>query len=194
MTYTVCLHGKGSECVAGVVPDNIAQYIKDECYDDFDVYRDKFLDDDVPEEFKIAEDEGSFYDVPSFYYKYGPHISCTVTVVDENGKEVAESEASDLEKEVEYVSASKAEYKPYFVWMSVEKGSWKAEIETDEPFDMSKLKLLAEKLCYDNDDCGILHVTRIEYDGEELEVEADCTDGKSYELEFYKDEKPEEDD
>ena len=31
MTYKISLHGWGSECVAGKIPDNVWKYIQDEC-------------------------------------------------------------------------------------------------------------------------------------------------------------------
>lgn len=193
MTYKISLHGWGSECVAGKIPDNVWKYIQDECDGDVETYKDKLDEDEVPEEFKIAEDESMFYDAVSFYRAYGPYDSCSVTVLDENDEEVAELDASDLKNETTYASASKADGKPYFVWESVEKGRWQTEIETDEPFDKDKLKLSVTKLSYNNYGASISHITAVEYDGIENEVEVDSTEGKSYELDFYKEDDKEED-
>ena len=193
MTYKISLHGWGSECVAGKIPDNVWKYIQDECDGDLETYKEKLDEDEVPEEFKIAEDESMYCDADGFYIEYGPYDSCSVTVLDENGEEVAELDASDLKNETTYTSASKADGKPYFVWESVEKGWWQTEIETDEPFDKDKLKLSVTKLSYDNDDTGTAHIVGVIYDDEQHDVEVDSAEGKSYELDFYKDDEKEED-
>lgn len=188
MTYKIYIGNWGAECVAGVIPDKIWKYIQDECDGDFDTYKDKLGEDEVPEEFKIAEDEGSYCDCDSFFNRYGPYSDGTLTVCDEDGhEEFMTIEAKDLPSETEYVSASMSDGKPYFVWASVEKGGWFVEVETDEPFDKSKLKLYKEKFSYDNDDTAHEFITRVEYDGEEYDVEVDSTRGKSYEVDFYKD-------
>lgn len=195
MTYKIYIGNWGAECVAGVIPDKIWKYIQDECDGDFDTYKDKLGEDEVPEEFKIAEDEGSYYDCESFFNRYGPYSDGTLTVCDEDGhKEFMTIEAKDLPSETECVSASMSDGKPYFVWASVEKGGWFVEIETDEPFDKSKLKLYKEKFSYDNDDTAYEFITRVEYDGEEYDVEVDSTRGKSYELDFYEGEDTGKDD
>lgn len=188
MTYKIYIGNWGAECVAGVIPDKIWKYIQDECDGDFDTYKDKLGEDEVPDEFKIAEDEGSYCDCDSFFNRYGPYSDGTLTVCDEDGhEEFMTIEAKDLPSETEYVSASMSDGKPYFVWASVEKGGWFVEVETDEPFDKSKLKLYKEKFSYDNDDTAYEFITRVEYDGEEYDVEVDSTRGKSYEVDFYKD-------
>lgn len=188
MTYQIVIGNWGSECVAGVIPDKIWKYIQDECDGDLETYKDKLDEDEVPEEFKIAEDEGSYNDCDSFFYEYGPYSDGTLTVCDEDGhKEFMTIEAKDLPSETQYTSVPDG--KPYFVWESSEKGSWVAYIETDdEPFDKSKLKLHVKKLCYNHDDDSLAFITGLEYDDEVVDVEVDSTRGKSYELDFYLDE------
>lgn len=182
MTYNVSIGLWGSECVAGEIPDNIWKFIEDKCDGDASTYLEKIEEGEVPEELKMADDCSSFYDVPGFFDAYAPYSSGTLTVTDEDGNDI-EIEASELPKETKCMSCTVG--KPYFIWESVEKGGWDATIETEEPFDKSKLKLHTKKLCYDNDNYAKEFITEIEYDGEVYDVEMNSTRGISYELDFY---------
>ena len=188
MTYRIIIGNWGSECVAGEIPDNIWKYIEDECEGDASLYRDKLDAGEVPEEFQLASDSGSFYDVDSFYNEYGPYCHSTLTICDEDGcEELMTIDSKDVTSEFQVMSAPSG--KPYFVWESVEKGGWHVDIETDdEKFDKDKLKLHMDKLAYDNDNNGIAFIHAVEYDGNVYDVELDSTTGKSYELSFFKDE------
>lgn len=197
--YRIGISNWGSECVAGIIPDNIWKYIQDECEGDFDIYKEKFEEDEVPEEFKLADDIGSLYDADSFFHESGPYSNGTITIYNEDGtEELMTIEAKDIPSDTEYCSGSESDGRPYFVWESVEKGSWFASpdfgenvIETTQPFDKSKLKLNLVRLSYSNDDYCHEFIRTIEYDEEVLELEAE-TRGKSYELDFYKDTNDEE--
>jgi len=191
MTYNISIGLWGSECVAGEIPDNIWKFIQDECDGDANTYLEKIDEGEVSEELKMADDCSSFYDVPGFFSTYAPYSSGTLTVTDDDGNDT-EIEASDLPKETDYTSCTVG--KPYFIWESVEKGGWDANIETEKPFDKSKLKLHTRKLCYDKDDYSKEFITAIEYDGEVYDVELNSTRGISYELDFYEDEYTGEDD
>ena len=188
MTYRIIIGNWGSECVAGEIPDNIWKYIEDECEGDASLYRDKLDAGEVPEEFQLASDSGSFYDVDSFYNEYGPYCHSTLTICDEDGcEELMTIDSKDVTSEFQVMSAPSG--KPYFVWESVEKGGWHVDIETDdEKFDKDKLKLHMDKIAYDNDNNGIAFIHAVEYDGNVYDVELDSTTGKSYELSFFKDE------
>lgn len=183
MTYTLSFGVWGSECVAATIPDEIWKYIQDECDGDASTYLEKLDEGEVPDELKIAEDNSEFCDAGSqFFHEYGAYSDGSVTVCCEDQDDV-EIPLSDLPKETEYLSATNG--KPYFVWESVEKGSWDVTIETDEPFDKSKLKVLTKKLCYNHDDDAKELVTGIEYDGDFYDVEVNSTRGISFELDFY---------
>lgn len=178
--------GYGSECVAATIPENIWKYIQDECDSDVDDYIDKLNDDEIPEEFRLAESFVEFYEVDNqFFNKYSAYSTSGFEVTDENNKIVCNGEISELTHSTEYCSAPSD--KPYLIWESVEKGSWYATIETDKPFDISKLKLIFERLCYENDERYLEFVSRVEYDGEEYYIELNSTTGKAYELDFYDD-------
>lgn len=193
MTYQIELSSWGAECVAGVIPDNIWKYILDECEGDASLYVDKLDSDEVPEEFKLASDSSSFYDAHNFWHEYGPYDS-TLTVRDDDEDEVVMTiESKDVPSETSSWSMSASEEakgKPYFVWTSEEKGTWRLEIpvETDEPFDKSKLKLILGKLTYDNGKSSFEFISSVEYDGERYDVTLDSSTGKGYDTSFYQDE------
>lgn len=145
MKYTVCLNGYGSECVVGAIPDEIWKYIQDECDGDADNYLYKLNYDEMPEEFKLADHVSTFYYASCFFQKSGPHPDLEIQVYDEQHHEVLKADCKDVEKNfLELNPAAKAKY--YFVWREVQKGIWETEIETDEPFDKSKLKLQVHRI------------------------------------------------
>ena len=74
--------------------------------------------------------------------------------------------------------------KHYFVWESFEKGEWNAVIETDKPFDQSKLILKFKCLIYEDGEQEKWLVTSVLYDDKEYGIEPE-TEGKSYELSFH---------
>lgn len=183
MKYVLSFGVWGSECVAGEIPANIWKFIQDECDGEASIYLEKLSDGEVPEELKLAEDCGDFYDADNqFFHEYGAYSNGSVTICCE-GQDDVEISLNDLPKETDYTSATND--KPYFVWESVEKGGWDTTIEIDGQFDKSKLKIHTQKLCYDNDDFAREIVTAIEYDGEVYDVEVNSTRGISYELDFY---------
>ena len=134
----------------------------------------------MPEDLMLADGLPDFYMVEDIFYAAGPYADASITVF-EDEKEIAKFESSDVESTTATVDAS-TKAKHYFVWESTEKGIWKAEIETDEPFDKSKLSLNTSCLKYNGLEIEI--VDSITYDGEECSFEPE-TDGYSYELDFY---------
>lgn len=183
MTYRVYVGNWGSECVAGEIPDNIWKYIQDECDGDASVYRDKLDEGEVPEEFRLAEDTGTFYDASSFFQEYGPYSDAEIQVQDEQHHEVLKVDCKDVEKITDELNAA-TKAKHYFVWESVEKGWWYADVETDEPFDKSKLKIHVYRIEYNDTDSAMEFIPSISYNDEDYYLEPE-TEGKSYELSFY---------
>ena len=188
MKYQIEVGNWGAECVAGEIPDNIWKYIQDECDGDADDYAEKLGDGEVPEEFKLAEDIGFFYDAENFFQQYLPYADTDITVTDENYDEVFKGCLKELKQEVEDEVKEPEGCRRCFVWRSVEKSTWIAgEIETDEPFDKSKLKVKVIRLNLYNEDWCMDFATSIEYDGQVIEAESDSSRGISYELEFIDD-------
>ena len=198
MKYQIAISGYSAECVAGVIPDKIWKYIQDECNGDVDSYVEKLDDGEVPDEFKIAEDSSSFCDADFacgskvFWHESGLYEG-TLTVYEEDShKEIMSAEAKDLPSDFKAWSTSAtaaAEGKPYFVWKAEEDGDWLLEfpIETDKPFDKSKLKLLFGDLAYGNGTSHAVCLGSIEYDGEQYEIALDSSSTKGHSVEFFKD-------
>ena len=189
MKYTVEVGMWGAECVAGVIPDNIWKYIVDECDCDADTYAEKLNDGEVPEEFKLAEDVGSFYDTEGFFYQSLPYADTGITITDENGKVVLDCDLTDLKQNIVDETTEPEGCRRCFVWRSVEKSSgWiYGEFETDEPFDKSKLVVNVYRLNLYNEDYCRDFASSVEYGDETIEADAEETRGISYELEFVDD-------
>lgn len=187
MKYKLCFSGLGSECVVGEVSDEIWEYVKDKCDSDGSVYGDRLDSGGVPEDLRLAEDMGSFYDVhPLMFHEYAPYTGCKICVVEvDTGREVAQLKLDDCEVATEYKSCTCG--RPYFIWESVEKGCWSndIEIDVDGEFDASKLRFNTTQISYSQDDYCLRFIVTFDYDGETYELDEADTTGKSYELNFF---------
>lgn len=196
MKYTIEVGSWGAECVAGQIPDNIWKYIEDECDGEGSEYAEKLNDGEVPEEFKLAEDMGSFCDADCFFHEYLPYADTDIRVIDEDDHEVLSCSLEDLTQVRVDSTEPPDEYdeneeplpsKPCFVWRSVEKSTWiSGELELDEPFDKDKLKV---NVCRLNlfDEYFLDFARSIAYGDKVFEADTDSTRGVSYELDFYED-------
>jgi len=197
MKIKMQIYGYGSEYRAGYIPEKIWKYIQDECEGDASVYNEKLDDGEVPDELKLAENSGEYYDAATFFEGYAPYYDTNLVVYDENDKEITDISLIDEELDIDTkTNTTKLEAnKPYFVWESVEKGCWDVvneddeliKIEIDGEFDVTKLKIHLEKLKYDNNCKELVFISAIEYDGEIYNVYLDSTTGKYYGCDFYKD-------
>lgn len=181
MKYTLCFSRNGSECSSGAISDAIWKYIQEECDGSSSVYSEKLDNGEVPEDMMLADSLPDFYMTDDIFYAAGPYSDSSITVYEDENT-IEEFECSEVDSTtIDFVDAStKASH--YFVWESIEEGIWKAEIETDKPFDKSKLSLYTSCLKYNGQEIEI--VTSIAYDDEEYSLESE-TDGASWELEFY---------
>jgi hypothetical protein len=196
MKIKMSIFGYGSEYVAGYIPEKIWKYIQDECEGDASIYNEKLDDGEVPDEFKLAESSGEYYDAVSFCEGYFPYYDTNLIVYDENNKESADISLTDEEIDV-YTKTNRTKpeaNKPYFVWESVEKGTWdvvneddEEEIEINGEFDVTKLKIHLEKLNYKNNHTVLAFISAIEYDGEIYNITLNSTTGKALECDFYED-------
>lgn len=124
MKYTIEVGNWGAECVAGAISDKIWKYIQDECDGDADEYAEKLNSGEVPEEFKLAEDVGSFYDAGSFFQYCLPYADTDIAVNGEEHNEVLKCCLKDLKQEVEEEVNEPKDCRRCFVWRSVEKSTW----------------------------------------------------------------------
>lgn len=200
MKIKMSIYGYGSEYVAGYIPEKIWKYICDECEGDASIYNEKLDDGEVPEEFKLAESSGEYFDwlndVEAFFDGYAPNYDVNLVVCNENDEEIAKISLTDEELDIDtepYRTKPKAN-KPYFVWESVEKGCWDVVnedddelIEIDGEFDVNKLKIHLETLKYDNNRKTLKFISSIDYDEENYNVTLNSTTGKGCECDFYED-------
>lgn len=193
MKYIVSIGRWGAECHAGEISDDIWKYIQEECNSDSNEYAEKLDSGEVPDEFKLAEDLGSFYDAGSFFDKWGAYADTDIQIYDENNNEVLNCCLTDLKQEISNETTEPANCKHCFVWQSCEKSEWmNVEITTDEPFNKDKLKVNVDRLNLYNEDYTLSFVSSIEYDGQIFEAECpEESRGISYELEFIDDGLPE---
>lgn len=193
MKIAISFFGYGAECVAGYIPENIWKYIQDECGGDVDEYNEKLDSGEVPENLRLAPDSGEYFetDAKVFFNNYGPYNDACITVYDEDENKIAEFKLDNENIEIITSSKKPETKKPYFVWQSVEKGSWTANdseyFEIDGEFDIKKLKVNLIRLNYDNNENYVSQIWGIEYDNVEYDISLDSTDGKGTECTFHED-------
>jgi hypothetical protein len=193
MKIKMSLFGYGSEYRAGYIPEKIWKYIQDECEGDASVYNEKLDDGEIPDELKLAESSGEYYDAASFFEGYLPYSDTSLNIKAEDDTDLGDINLEDF-KTKELFESKLNNSKPYFVWESVEKGCWDVVNEDDdelieigEEFDVTKLKIHLEKLKYDNNSKELAFISAIEYDGEIYNITLNSTTGKYFGCDFYKD-------
>lgn len=185
------IFGYGSEYAAGYIPEKIWKYIQDECEGNASIYNEKLDDGEVPDEFKLAENSGEYYEAPSFFEGYLPYSDTSLNIKAEDDTDLGDINLEDCISKKTFESKLDNN-KPYFIWESVEKGCWDVVnedddelIEIDGDFDINKLKIHLEKLRCDNHHKELEFISAIEYDGEIYNITLNSTTGKCCECDFY---------
>ncbi len=187
-TYKVSLWGYGGEKVMGTVDPKVWDYCMERQVDlqdiawNYDACEEMDLDEDL-----LPFPPGSWYECDGMAHVNGVSRNAGhIQILDEKDDTVFEKSLEDCDggegspgwscqDEVWIGSRDKGEV--VFIGSSNEKGTFfEGEIELKEPFDIEKLELY-----YDEVD-GEEIVNCVYYDGEEIDNNGGCTDGKSSDM------------
>lgn len=184
MTYEITINGYGGEVVLGKLTK-----------EQYDFWVDKQDDDSMNSHLfwdPYEEDEGNpvtdpddprflgyWHDIDSIEHLNGAQVDmCYIEVNDDNGNLVWETEEPNIVS-TETFDVDEQDPGYYFKGWTSEKGNFYiAEIETDK-FDPAKLRFYASSVE------GDTIISRVEYNGEELDYDMDGTTGKGQGFELY---------
>lgn len=179
MKYTIRIFGYGSEVAFG----HIDQETKDRLIEATDEGQELY---EAVQDYDILGTD--WYEVADVYRNFNANDEFNIEVTDENGVVVFEARAFDLmdneEETIEYEYFSTEDIDEDLLLMSVsgEKGTFfTGEIE-DDGFDLSKLKITIMGEIGTNDFYIDDMVSKICYDGQEVECGDMTTDNKSFDV------------
>jgi hypothetical protein len=177
MKYTIRIFGYGAEVAFGHIEQETKDRIIEAVEGGLDLYE-AVQDPDILEK--------DWYEVDDVYRNFNANDEFNIEVADESGSIVFEAKAFDLmdneEETIEYEYFSQEGIDEDLLLMSVsgEKGTFfTGEIE-DESFDLSKLKIVLMGEIGTNDFYIEDMVSKVIYDGEEVECGDMHTDNKSF--------------
>lgn len=188
-TYTVSCWGYGGEIVLGTVERKVHDYfVENEV--DLNEYSTQWADDDceVPEDCRPFS-PGEWHDCDDICHENGVEMSeyCKIQVVDSGGITVWEHvlEPFMLEESLVEVECNDEYYAKFhasatvFLGQSIEKGTFfEANFELTAPFDPKKLKIVY------SDVEGLLLMSQLFYNDEDIYNDGGDTRGKSMEFKF----------
>ena len=193
-TYKIQIWGYGGEYIMGTVDRKIYDYFRQHRLD----LSDFAWDSDYAEEHNIPEEmwpfpPGSYYECDNLGHIHGVDRGAgTIQIMDEQDQTVYEKNLDDIsgygddEDEPEWGGGeevwigSQPPGTVVFLGVSNEKGTFfEGEIPFKQPFNPGKLTL-----CYDEFD-GNDVITRVQYDGEDIDNWGGDTNGKGSDMAFY---------
>ena len=149
--YRLVIYGYGGECKIGTIDNEIAAYWQNEGNQFFEDYvkASSYERDELNKEHSIPKNcqdlPEDWYDFDDICSAYGPEFfddDTTINVIDDaTGEEILEkmiTESMFIREEEEEVLENKV---PVCA-IGIEKGTWNFPIETNAPFDVSKLKII----------------------------------------------------
>ena len=183
MEYTIRIFGYGSEVAFGHIDQETKDKIA-EAVEEGTELNEVATDSDL-----LGND---WYDLNDVYSNFQANDEFSLEVTDENGEIVFEAKAFDLQDNEEetidyeyfenYLSDNKIEVNEDLLFMNVsgEKGTFFESVIEDEEFDLSKLKIILMGEIGTNDFFIDDMVSKVLYDGNELENLGRSTDNKSF--------------
>lgn len=192
-TYKIYMWGYGGEKVMGTVDREIYDYFRSRRLDlsDYAWNSDYAEDHNIPEEMQPFP-PGSWYECDGMAHVNGVSRNAgTLQIEDEGGNTIFEKSFDDLSGDPEdnspefdcFDEAWIGQKEPgtvVFLGCSNEKGTFfEGDIELQEPFDISKLKLISEEV--DGEEI----INTVIYDEEDIDNYGGSTDGKSSDFGFY---------
>lgn len=174
--FTITIWGYGAEVTIGTLSEQDISIINSE------LSKESTLQDIVLDE-KLGK---SFYDIDDIYHNWGVGDKFVLSVTDESGHEVFQISDEELYSDevdnFEFVDRYQTSNCPLLMCVSGEKGSFFESVIECQQFDSSKLKLIVDQ------EVGITSyfygdmISKVLYDGEELDNIGGSTDGKYFEV------------
>lgn len=184
MIYEITINGYGGEVVLGKLTKEQYDFWSDK--EDEDVMDNHLFWDPYDEANgnPITDDKdprflGYWHDLDDIEHVNGADVDdCQIQIKDEDNNIVWETDDPEISSVV-YADVDTQEPGYYFKGWTSEKGNFcTAEIKTDK-FDPAKLKL--HSISIEGDD----KISKIEYNGEEIEYDMDSTTGKDQGFELH---------
>ena len=188
-TYNISMWGYGGEIVMGKIDRKIFDYFKHRrlSVSDFAWNYDYAEENNIPEDMWPFE-PGSWYECDDFAHSNGAdRESGTLQIEDENGENIVERSLEDIDgTDIELCCDNEAWItmagpgEVVFIGRSNEKGTFfEGQIDLTTPFKPEKLCLT-----YDEID-GTEFIHSVTYDGDDIDNNGGCTDGKSSDFGFF---------
>ena len=173
--YNITIWGYGAEVTIGSLSNEQVHLIKSKISDDYTL-----------QDIILGEELGvGFYELDDIYHNWGVGDKFNVSITDERGEVVYEFTDELLYTECElfeYVDKFVSSKDPMVVSVSGEKGVFfESSFECDE-FDLSQLKLVIDTEVGINEYFYGDMVSKVLYNGEELDNIGGSTDGKYFEV------------
>lgn len=174
--FTLSIWGYGAEVTIGTLSQEDIDIINSELSEGYTLLN-IILDEKLNK---------SFYEIDDIYHNWGVGDTFILSVTDESGQEVFqisdEQLYSDEVNNFEYVDRYQTSTDPLLICINGEKGSFFESYIECEEFDSSKLKVIVDE------EIGISSyfygnmISKVLYDGEELDNIGGSTDGKYIEV------------
>jgi hypothetical protein len=175
MNYKISISGYGAEITIGSLDERQTKIIKES-------YIDKSLSEIISDE----DLEKSWYDLDDKYHNYGVGDVFTITIEDEKSEVIYSFNEDILNNDTEifeYNDKFIDTKDPVIMCISGEKGVFfESSLELDEFFDLAKLKINIDEEVGINNFCYGMMISKIFYDGEELDNWGGSTDGKYFDV------------
>jgi hypothetical protein len=174
--YFITISGYGAEVTIGNLSDQ-----------QLDIIREKNIENKPLSEIIWDEDlEKSWYEFDNLYHNYGVGDVFTISIEDSDRKEIYSFNEDILYSDtgiLEYVDKFIDTEEPVVMSISGEKGVFfETNFEIDEFFDLNKFKIFVDEEVGINSFCYGTMISKITYDGEELDNWGGSTNGKYFDV------------
>ena len=174
--YFISISGYGGEVTVGNLTES-----------QLDIIKEKNIENKTITEIIQDEDlERSWFEFDDLYHNFGVGDVFTINIEEHNGEnlysfneDILHSETGIFEYQDKFIDTEE----PVIMCVSGEKGVFfETRIETDDFFDLTKLKIFIDEEVGINSFCYGTMISKITYDGEELDNWGGSTDGKYFDV------------
>jgi hypothetical protein len=186
--YRLAIYGYGGECKIGTIDSEIATYWQNEGSEFFEEYvqASSYEREELNKEHSIPENcqdlPEDWYDFDDICSAYGPEFfddDTTINVIDDaTGEEILEKMITESMLIREEEEEEVLENRVPVCAIGIEKGTWNFPIETNAPFDVSKLKIIGTPF----NEAYI--ISKVQYEDEMFYQEESDTDTKEIKVFF----------